>query len=104
MGMMFKQVYRLAITAVMSVLTGCSHTMSKNNTTFDWLATESAPKHYPMEIITGTFIYKDEKERGLYIPSGGTLRKGWGESISSHVTGPKFKPLPERLKMSAIYC
>ncbi len=100
MGMIFKHVCRLAITAVMSVLTGCSHAMSKNSTTFDWEATESAPKHYPMEIITGRFIYKDEAERGLYIPSGGTLRKGWGESISSHVVGPKFKPLPDRLKIT----
>jgi hypothetical protein len=74
--------------------------MSENNTKFEWDATESAPKHYPMEIIRGTFIYRGEKELGLYIPSGGTLRDGWGEFVSSHVTGERYKPLPYRLKIT----
>ncbi len=100
MNMMLKLILKISITPLLFFLTGCSHAMSKNDTTFDWEATESAPKHYPMEIITGTFIYKDEIERGLYIPSGGTLTKGWGESISSHVVGPKLKPLPDRLKIT----
>ncbi len=100
MNMMLKRILKISMTPLLLLITGCSHAMSKNDTTFDWEATESAPKHYPMEIITGTFIYKDEAERGLYIPSGGTLTKGWGESISSHVVGPKLKPLPDRLKIT----
>jgi hypothetical protein len=59
--------------------------MTKNVTKFEWDATESAPKHYPMEIIQGDFIYHGEKERNLYIPSGGTLTKSiWGQF--SHCT------------------
>jgi hypothetical protein len=73
--------------------------MAKNDTKFEWLATESAPKHYPMEIIRGTFVYHGEAEAGLYIPSGGTLKKGWGEAISSHLVGEKYKPLPDRLEI-----
>ena len=71
--------------------------MSNNITKFEWDATESAPEHYPMEIIKGTFIYKGETERGLYIPSGGTLVDGWADPVSSHVTGDKYKPLPDKL-------
>lgn len=71
--------------------------MSKNDAKFEWGATESAPKHYPMKIIRGTFIYHGEAEEGLYIPSGGTLKKGWGQSISSHSVGERLKPLSDRL-------
>ncbi len=67
-------------------------------TEFDWYATESAPKYYPMEIRQGTFYYKG-KDHGLYIPSGGTLRAGWGEMNSLHVTGPDKKPLPDRVEV-----
>ena len=72
--------------------------MSKNDTQFEWLATESAPQHYPMKVIQGTFIYRGENH-GLYVPSGGTLRGGWGEAVSNHHDGEKFKPLPDRLKI-----
>ncbi len=82
------------------LLTGCDPTMSNNKTKFEWDATDSAPKHYPMEIIQGDFIYKGEAESGLYIPSGGTLIAGWGRPISSHVTGEKYKPLPDKLDIT----
>lgn len=91
--------WNLAI-ATLILLTGSCDTMSKNDTKFEWLATESAPKHYPMEIIKGTFIYHGEAEQGLYIPSGGTLKAGWGRGISNHVVGDKLKPLPDRLKIT----
>ncbi len=78
-------------------LTGCGGSMDKA-TEFDWYATESAPKHYPMEIRRGTFYYKGQ-DHGLYIPDGGTLRAGWGRMISSHVTGPDKKPLPDRVEV-----
>lgn len=87
------------ITTLTLFITGSCHAMSDNATTFEWGATESAPKHYPMEIIQGTFIYHGEKEHGLYVPSGGTLDAGWGTNISNHVVGPKLKPLPDRLKI-----
>ncbi len=46
-----------------------------DDTKFIWLATESAPGYYPMEIIQGEFYYQGEGY-GLYIPSGGTLSDG----------------------------
>jgi hypothetical protein len=100
MNMMLKSYMKISITVFLLLLTGHGNAMSKNDTKFDWLATESAPKHYPMEIIRGTFIYHGEKEQGLYIPSGGTLFAGWGDPISNHVVGPDLKPLPDRLKIT----
>jgi len=97
---MMRNKYSIYISISFLLITGCSTAMSDNITKFEWDATESGPKHYPMEIITGSFIYKDEIERGLYIPSGGTLRSGWGKPISSHVTGEKYKPLPDRLTIT----
>ena len=82
------------LTSLCIFFTGCGCAMSKNATEFDWHATESAPEHYPMEIIQGTFFYKDQ-DNGLYIPSGGTLYAGWGVMNSHHVTGPDKKPLPD---------
>lgn len=75
-------------------ITSCGAPVKNPPTEFDWYSTECAPKHYPMKIIQGTFYYKDQ-DKGLYIPSGGQLSAGWGESISSHITGAKLKPLPD---------
>ncbi len=99
MNTMRNSPWKTVITTFTLFITGSCHAMSQNATTFEWAATECAPKHYPMEIIQGTFIYHGEKEQGLYIPSGGTLKAGWGTNISNHVVGPKLKPLPDRLKI-----
>ena len=80
-------------------VTGISTAMSNTDTKFEWRATESAPKHYPMKIIRGTFIYKGEAEQGLYVPNGGTISTIWGDGISNHLVGEKLKPLPDRLKI-----
>lgn len=96
---MLKNHWKICFTTIL-LLTGCSNTMSKNDTTFEWGATESAPSHYPMEIIHGNFVYHGENEQGLYIPSGGTLKAGWGNPISSHSVGERYKRLPDRLKIT----
>ena len=81
------------------IFNGCTAgSINKTPTKFDWYATESAPTLYPMEIIQGTFVYKDDT-RGLYIPDGGTLATGWGSSISHHIVGPDEKPLPDKVKI-----
>lgn len=68
--------------------------------TFDWKATESAPKNYPIKIVEGTFIYHGRSDgSGLYVPSGGVIHKGWGEMVSSHIVGPDLKPLPDQLEI-----
>ncbi|WP_341938819.1 DUF2931 family protein [Marinimicrobium sp. C2-29] len=65
----------------------------------DWMASESAPKDYPMKVVSGTFLYPG-KDHGLYVPSGKTVYGGWGKSISTHVVGPDQKPLPDRLHIT----
>jgi len=75
--------------------TGCgATTMDK----YDWQATESAPKDYPMEIVTGHLYYPGQGS--LYVPDKKTIHHGWGKGISSHLVGPDLKPLPERLEIT----
>jgi len=80
----------------------CSLASSRHQEKYAWDATDSAPEHYPLQIIQGTFYYHGESDKGLYIPSGGTLHDGWGEAVSSHVVGDRFKPLPDRMKIAFI--
>ena len=66
---------------------------------FDWHASESAPRKYPMRIVGGGLSYHDGSG-SLYIPDGSDIGNGWGTGISSHVTSPKFKPLPHKLTIT----
>lgn len=77
------------------LLTGCESTMTE----YDWLASEAAPKGYPMEIIDGTFLYPG-KSHGLYIPNLKLLYNGWGNPVSTHVVGSDKKPLPDRIDIT----
>ena len=72
--------------------TACGVTMA---TKFDWLATDSAPEHYLMQIVRGHFSFP--KEGSLYIPNKKILHHGWGKGVSTHIVGDDTKPLPERL-------
>lgn len=75
--------------------------MSAEQTRFDWEASESAPEHYPMQIISGDLRYHGVSNgAGLYVPSGNLLYHGWGLMNSSHVTGPALKPLPDKLDIT----
>lgn len=65
---------------------------------FDWLASESAPKSYPMKVIRGHFY--DPEDGSLYVPDGKLLYHGWGEGQSTHVVGPDLKALPNRLEIT----
>ncbi len=67
-------------------------------TKFDWLATDSAPKKYPMEIVRGDLFFP--KEGKLYVPNKKILHHGWGTSVSVHIVGDDTKPLPERLEIT----
>ena len=84
------------VTALLSLtlLTGLGSKMEK----FDWLASESAPKDYTMQVVSGDFIYPDGGS--LYVPNKSTIHKGWGTPVSSHLVGPELKPLPERLDIT----
>ena len=88
-------VYKLVFIFILS-LVGCGNMFTKNKTKFHWLATESAPKNYPMRIINGTFYYHNEKG-GLYVPTAAAINPHWGTGRSTHVVGEDFKPLPDRL-------
>ena len=98
---MLSDMWKTSVIGILFYFSGCTNAMSKDITKFDWLSTESAPKHYPMKIIEGTFFYHGGDGTGSYIPSGGTYSKGWGEFISTHVSSGDLKNLPDR--MSTIF-
>jgi hypothetical protein len=77
------------------ILSACG---AKTMTEFDWLASESAPQNYPMEIISGTFHF--QQGGGVYVPSGALLYKMWGEYRSTHISGPTLKPVPSQLSIT----
>lgn len=66
---------------------------------FDYQAGASAPRQYPMRILGGSLGYHDDSG-SLYVPGGGDIDHGWGESYASHITGPTLKPLPKQLFVS----
>ena len=70
-----------------------------NTDKYDWQATESAPRNYPMQVVSGTLFYHGETN-GLYVPNGSSIDHGWGTGGSSHVVGPDLKPLPDRLEIT----
>ncbi len=74
--------------------------MSKNQTAFEWVASESATELYPTKIVQGIFYYRGS-EMGVFIPSGGTYEGEWGKFISTHVGGDDVRELPDR--MSILY-
>jgi hypothetical protein len=65
---------------------------------FDWLASESAPNYFPMEIVSGYF--HDPEGGSLYVPNKRLICEGWGEGVSTHVVGPDLKALPNRLTIT----
>lgn len=98
--MKLKGWWLMGLFSFLNLFSGCdAAAINKNATEFDWYASDSGPKNYPMEIIRGSFIYKGKSD-GLYIPNGRTLYNGWGTSISMHVVGPEKKPLPDRLEIN----
>jgi len=88
--------------SLINFLTGCgAAAMSKDAkqiTNFKWYAVATAPRGYPMEVISGTFFCKG-MEAGINIPSGGTLTTGWGKSASAYVGSDETPPLPDRVQV-----
>lgn len=71
----------------------------KTMTEFDWLASESSPKYYPMEVIKGTFHF--QQGGGVYVPSGSFIYElPWGEYHSVHISGAALKPVPNQLSIT----
>ena len=92
---MAKKLIKLTNIVLLMTLTACGTTMANK---YDWKATESAPKNFPMEIVKGYFYSSDGYS--LYVPNKKTIHHGWGNSISSHLVGPDLKSLPNRLDIT----
>ncbi len=66
---------------------------------FEWLATEGAPRNYPIKIVSGDLRYHN-KSGSQYVPHGVRLQNGWGEGRSTHVGSDDLKPLPDHLDIT----
>ncbi len=93
-----KGLYLMGLFSLINFLSGCGAGMSKEVTNFKWYAVATAPKGYPMEVISGTFYCKG-MDMGIGIPSGGTLTTGWGKSASAYVGSDEIPPLPDRVEV-----
>ncbi|MCM8537734.1 MAG: DUF2931 family protein [Lentisphaeraceae bacterium] len=82
----------LLLVGIIIFFTGCA---SKK---YEWLATECAPKNYPMQIISGAFICPNGYVQEL--PLNKIISNGWGTRVSTHIVGSKFKPLPSKLEIT----
>ncbi len=83
------------------LLCSCGDSSMKETamTEFDWLASESSPKYYPMEIIRGTFHFP--QGGGQYIPAGSFIYElPWGQHHSVHLSGAALKPVPNKLTIT----
>ena len=63
----------------------------------EWLPTESAPRRYPVQLVSGDLLFDDD---GVYIPDGRLVMNGWGEIGSTHIVGDDLKPLPTSLDLT----
>ncbi len=92
--------YVMGLVSLIGFFAGCGEAEKKRQIThFKWYAVATAPVDYPMEVTSGTFFYK-EQDIGIPIPSGGTLRQGWGESSSVYVGGDDIPALPDRVEVN----
>lgn len=92
----------MGLASIFSFLCSCGAATANKSaepaTHFKWYSVATAPRGYPMEVITGTFYYKG-MDSGINIPSGGTLTTGWGKSASAYVGSSEIPPLPDRVEV-----
>lgn len=67
---------------------------------YDWIATENAPKEYPMRIYSG--ILYSGKQDMTAVPEGTTINYGWGEAGSVESSGETLKAAPNTLDLTWI--
>ncbi|MEQ8901400.1 MAG: DUF2931 family protein [Roseovarius sp.] len=62
---------------------------------FEWIATNSAPKAYPVRLLRADLVLADGSE--LYVPDNRTIHQGWGVPGATHIVGEAEKELPANL-------
>ncbi|WP_240723688.1 DUF2931 family protein [Flavobacterium sp. J27] len=64
---------------------------------FDWSATLSAPKEYPVQVYRGEITAKDYTQS---LSGFGDINYGWGEEGGTVVMGPDLKSIPDSLEIA----
>ncbi|MFT6061793.1 MAG: hypothetical protein ACJAVR_001847 [Paracoccaceae bacterium] len=65
---------------------------------YQWIATESVPKGFPVHAVSGDLIFPDGSS--IYVPGGRNASNGWGKRGSTHVVGDPMRPVPVRLHLT----
>jgi len=61
----------------------------------DWIATECAPKNFPVKIVSGLLYFEDGSS--TYVPPGKVIHNGWGEIGSIHLSEQIDLPFPVKI-------
>ncbi|NHN27599.1 DUF2931 family protein [Flavobacterium jejuense] len=77
------------------IITSCQNIKMEQK--FDWSATLSAPKEYPVQVYRGEIIAKDYSQS---LSSFGDIDYGWGEEGGTVVIGPDLKNIPDSLEIA----
>lgn len=68
------------------------------NGKFDWIVSESAPREYPMFVISGLATLADGKV--ALIPDRRMVNNGWGELGSVQLYDEEFRAVPKKLDLA----
>jgi len=90
-GLIFAALAFFIWIAFATQINGKSATVEK----FEWYASESAAKEYPIELVRADLVLADGAS--FYVPDKRTVSRGWGQLGSAHVVGDDQKALPTRL-------
>lgn len=79
-------------------LFGCKKEPMAKYPEYRWSISESAPKEYPVQIISGDIEALDGYHNG--IPTRVDLNNGWGRGRSSIGAGREFLPAPKSMAIT----
>jgi len=95
--LLFKTLILLILAGFIKQAIGLS---MSSTTKYEYQASESAPLHFPMQIISGALLYKDGSG-SLRVPNMTVVANGWGDWRSSHVLDSDDGfPLPNKLTLT----
>lgn len=87
------EIVLIVLVLIVILIAGCKSTRK-----YDWLATECAPKNFPMQIIEASLHCPNGYIQP--VPKGKIISKGWGQFVSIHIVGSQYKPVPNKLNIT----
>ena len=87
------------LVSLLLILINCKQ-LENMNDKYEWLVETGADKGYPMEILSGSFIYENGEEAGI----PGSMRLGLGSwwlssDSGTIISGEQFRPVPVKMEI-----